>query len=277
MTMMPATGSELHFEQFPVSEHLSCWISGFFRWAGPLPERILPNAQFDLLFSLGDDPIDPNEVRVDRSATSVLYGELRQPQSGLGEGTVDLFGVSMYPWTTDPLTGSSALALNGKVFPLGRLGRIESERVRRMLRDCSSDIDRIRLLEEVLSRILPPPGKIEISLHRQWTATLESGGRTEWSEIDDPDLDETRFRKIYHRRVGMTPRQLSRLARFHTFLRRLERGEKISTLAQEIGYYDQAHLTRECRDFAGLPPRQLHVRLASGGHVFKRGPLGAVC
>lgn len=268
----PTESRPVHFERFPPSDYLRHWISGFFRWSGPTPERILPNAQFDLVFSVGEEPIDPDEVRVPREVRALLYCELRQPLSDLGNEVVDLFGISLYPWSSEAIEGRCARDLNGKVVPLRRIGQIECERIRAMLAECRSDFERVRMAEEVFSRILPEPGKVELALYEQWMATWESGGRIETIDFEDPDLGLARFRKIFYRRMGMTSRQFCRLARFHAFLRRLEEGEKISTLAEDIGYYDQAHLTRECRDFAGVPPRQLHVQLATGRRVFKREP-----
>ncbi len=259
----------VRYEDFPVSGHLKQWVCGFFHWSGASPERILPNGQADLLFSLNGEPIDSNESRVDRRVRTVLYGELRQPLSGLGHGEVDIFGVSLFPWAAEVLAGICVRDLEGKVLPLQSLGQVDCERIRAMLTDCVSDLERIRLMEEILSRLLPAAGVMEKRLHEHWMELWRRAGQEPFGE-DDGSAEQAKFQRVFHRQVGMTVRQFSRLARFHAFLRRLEGGEKISTLAQDIGYYDQAHLTRECRDFAGIPPRQLHVQLASGHTIFRR-------
>lgn len=261
----------MRYEAYPVSDHLKHWISGFFHWTGSPPERILPNGQFDLVFSINDEPLDPNEVRVDSAVRTLLYGELRQPLAGLGSGDVDAFGVSLYPWAAEIICGVGARELSGRIVPLQRVGVVDSEPIRAMLSGCEGNIERIRLMEEMFSRIFPTAGDEEKALYRHWVEVWSRGGReTPVEEATLATADQSRFEKLFHRRVGMTVRQFSRLARFHAFLRRLEGGEKIAALAEDIGYYDQAHLTRECRDFAGIPPRQLHVQLASGAGVFRR-------
>lgn len=60
-----------------------------------------------------------------------------------------------------------------------------------------------------------------------------------------------RFRAEY----GLTPKTVARVARFdrsHALLRR--RGSRIVDVANRCGYADQAHLTREWRELAGLTP-----------------------
>lgn len=265
------TANAVRYEGFPVSDHLKHWVCGFFHWSGSPPERILPNGQIDLLFSINGEPIDSNEVRVDRQVRTVLYGELRQPLTGMGGMDVDIFGVSLFPWAAEVIAGMCARDLDGKVLPLQSVGQVDCERIRMMLSDCVSDLERIRLMEEILSRLLPAAGETENTLYRHWIDVWRRGGQDAAAgELDADSVAQMKFERMFHRQVGMTVRQFSRLARFHAFLRRLEGGEKISTLAQDIGYYDQAHLTRECRDFAGIPPRQLHVQLASGARVFRR-------
>jgi Helix-turn-helix domain len=59
------------------------------------------------------------------------------------------------------------------------------------------------------------------------------------------------------RATGLTPatiRQIER-ARFATTL--LQRGAPIAAVAQDAGYFDQAHLTRSLQRFVGLTPAQI--------------------
>ncbi|MBW3670696.1 MAG: helix-turn-helix domain-containing protein [Acidobacteria bacterium] len=245
----------------PVADHLAPWISGFFRFTGVGTELILPNGRLDLLFSLDDEPIDPPRAEAEIPVRTALYGELRRSLIRPGSAEVDLFGVTLFPWAVEIITGIRACDLDGPVLPLQRVGRFDSEPVRSMLSDCTSDIERVRRMEDLLSGILPKPGETELSSYTQWMAIWTRRGRL-------PD-GEAALDKMFQRQAGMTTSQLARLARFHALLQRLESGQKIAALARELGYYDQAHLTRECREFAGLPPRQLHVQL-SQGTVFRR-------
>jgi AraC-like DNA-binding protein len=64
-----------------------------------------------------------------------------------------------------------------------------------------------------------------------------------------------------HRRCsalyGYGPRHLLRVVRMERALAQARSGAPLARVAQDCGYADQAHLTREVRDLAGAPPRRL--------------------
>jgi AraC-like DNA-binding protein len=78
-------------------------------------------------------------------------------------------------------------------------------------------------------------------------------------------LSERQLRRRFERAVGYGPATLARVLRFQRFLQRANApGAAVAPLARlaaEAGYADQAHLARECRRLAGLPPSAL---LAAG-------------
>jgi AraC-like DNA-binding protein len=59
--------------------------------------------------------------------------------------------------------------------------------------------------------------------------------------------------------VGLSPKQLHRLVRFHSVLARALVRERLpdADTALAAGYYDQSHLAREARRLAGVPLREL--------------------
>lgn len=70
----------------------------------------------------------------------------------------------------------------------------------------------------------------------------------------------TRFRQ----QVGLPPKTVARVIRFEELLRRVARtgGAAWSRIAAECGYYDQAHMNRDFREFAGTTPTEYLARLA---------------
>ncbi len=66
----------------------------------------------------------------------------------------------------------------------------------------------------------------------------------------------TRFRQ----QVGLPPKTVARIVRFSRLLRRVG-GAELSRVAAECGYYDQAHMNRDFREFAGTTPTDYLSRL----------------
>lgn len=70
-------------------------------------------------------------------------------------------------------------------------------------------------------------------------------------------VSERDLRRRFQRAVGYGPKLLDRVLRFQRFLARAGRSPDLATTAFELGYADQAHLTRACRELSGLPPTKL--------------------
>lgn len=80
-------------------------------------------------------------------------------------------------------------------------------------------------------------------------------------------LGERQFERRVRQSFGVPLRELRRMARFGHALARMvsapvERGD-LTRIAQDSGYYDQAHMDREFADFAGLSPGRLLGAAAS--------------
>jgi AraC-like DNA-binding protein len=71
-------------------------------------------------------------------------------------------------------------------------------------------------------------------------------------------ISERQLRRRCQAAVGYGPRMLARVLRFRRFVSRIDAGATdLAGLAAEAGYADQAHLTRESRELAGLTPAAL--------------------
>ena len=78
----------------------------------------------------------------------------------------------------------------------------------------------------------------------------------------------------FTQQVGLAPRTLARIVRFNQILHRLQRSARPvrwSELAQACGYYDQAHLDRDFREFAGTTPTEFLTRRVPGGSLVGDG------
>jgi transcriptional regulator GlxA family with amidase domain len=78
--------------------------------------------------------------------------------------------------------------------------------------------------------------------------------------------------RLFEQFVGMSPKRFARVVRVQAALRRLgaDPDTPLATLALELGYADQAHLTRELRALTGARPSALPELLATLSDSFKR-------
>ncbi len=76
----------------------------------------------------------------------------------------------------------------------------------------------------------------------------------------------------FREHIGVGPKTAARIIRFSRAVDLLGRMHRLPLveLAQECAYFDQAHMTREFREFAGTTPREFASRLIPGGGVLGR-------
>jgi len=95
-----------------------------------------------------------------------------------------------------------------------------------------------------------------------------SGGR---SSVDDvayaASMDVRTFRRRCGRLLGMGPKRLARLVRSDRVVAALSGWTRVgwAAFAADHGFYDQAHLIREFRNFLGLTPVEFLTRRAVFG------------
>jgi AraC-like DNA-binding protein len=229
-------------------------------------ERLLPDGAIELIFDLTDSPKiwydseAPRRVRTVRG--SWLSGQHRR--SIVIESAKDscMIGARFRPGGLHPFFPMPVAEVNDAVEE-GELlwGRVTRELRERLLEADSVD-ERFRVLDREL--LAWSRGNLEIDatlafvLERLSKVPGESSIRT---LADDVGLTQKRLVRAFEEKVGLKPKTLSRVLRFQTVLKRLESESRVSWsfVAQEAGYYDQAHFIREFEALSGLRPSQYLV------------------
>jgi AraC-like DNA-binding protein len=76
--------------------------------------------------------------------------------------------------------------------------------------------------------------------------------------VAESGYSHRRFLTLFEEATGIAPKRFTRVLRFRRTLEAFQRGEVgregLGALAAALGYADQAHLTREFREHAGITP-----------------------
>jgi AraC-like DNA-binding protein len=120
--------------------------------------------------------------------------------------------------------------------------------------DRAFDVDGELAPDDVAARFVsaaagrrPDPIVVEAArrLSRQSIGTL----------ADDLAISERQLRRRFQAAVGYGPKTLARVLRFRRFVDAIDRGDtNLARLALDAGYADQAHMTAEVTQLAGLSP-----------------------
>jgi len=81
---------------------------------------------------------------------------------------------------------------------------------------------------------------------------------------DEIGYSQKHFIDLFRQQVGVTPKQYLKIMRFQKAIRVIERSHTIrwSEIAQESGYYDQAHFIQDFKFFSGFTPNEYLNRKA---------------
>jgi transcriptional regulator GlxA family with amidase domain len=185
----------------------------------------------------------------------------RFSQELVGSGRV--FGVKFHPGGFGAFTGADVGVWTDRVFPLSAaFGESAATLVDEVL-GVQTDPDRAEVLDDFLLARAPQRDE-------RYDAVLAIV-----TEIrDDPTLttvdlaarrhalSERTLQRLFRRYVGVGPKWVLRRARLHDAVDRIDTGRyhDLASLAVELGWFDQAHFTRDFTALIGQPPAAYAAR-----------------
>lgn len=133
----------------------------------------------------------------------------------------------------------------------------EGRRLTEMLEAASSWEARFDLLDAVIERRIGIARGPTPSVVWAWRALEATRGAVKIGELADRLACSPRHLiDGFRRHVGVTPKMAARILRFEAAARlaRHAPGLSLACIAADAGYHDQAHMTREFRELAGITP-----------------------
>lgn len=197
---------------------------------------------------------------------------------------VRLVGVHFKPWGMSPFVDMPAAELRDRWVPADAVWQRSLERIRNQVGDLASATETLRVLEEELrSRLTEAPAH-GLDLVRYAGGRLETchGAVSVGALTDATGVSGTHLATQFKSHVGVTPKRVARIYRFARLILSVDALRPVdwSTLAQAAGYFDQAHFSREFKDFTGHTPTEylaLRRRFpAAPGFPPDSGPMPAV-
>jgi AraC-like DNA-binding protein len=247
------------------------YLAGYsgYRQAGvpPATHRGLPSPYLTVIFTL-DDPLTV-AVHADRrqppaSYRSLIGGLHTAPALVTHEGQQSGIQLLLSPLGARALLGMPAAELASiDVEGCEVLGPL-AEQICERITAAKDWPARFAVLDGLLTpRLAGSPADLRTSdeVSHAWGQLVASGGhRTVSGLAAETGWSDRHLRSKFCGETGLTPKAAARVIRFDRARRLLQRRAAagsptlLADLAADCGYYDQAHLAREFRDLAGLPP-----------------------
>jgi AraC-like DNA-binding protein len=247
----------------PLDTYVECFWWSQRNDPQPFYEHMLPGGNAQLIFALHETPI----VCLPRpsSTDGVIWsrGVVHGPQwnyfvSGpKPRGAV--VGVSFHPGAAGVLLGVPITEVTDRHITIDALWGTRGGGLHARLMEANDPVNVFRVLEQELRARLARP----LLIHPAVAHALAPRSNL-WSSLRVSDIQREsgyspkHFIALFRSAVGLTPKHYYRVKRFTTVLRCLASGNaaNLADLAASAGYSDQAHLTREFLELAGITPRQ---------------------
>ena len=132
---------------------------------------------------------------------------------------------------------------------------------------------RFDLLDDFLIRRLAERPGEDRTIRWSMARLADAGGPVSSALADEIGWSRRHFARRFRDSTGFSPDRFRRIARFERFTAQLMKSptDHLAGLAIDGGYADQAHLTRDVRDFAGTTPGELRSRLIPEGGGVRDG------
>lgn len=254
----------------PVSPGLAPFVRSFGYFAGELPparERVLPSGDMSLLVNLDEDELrtyeGPDAQIVRRTRGAALLGPRKTHQVIDTEEQRCVLEVNFEfggAWHFFPIPSSAA---RDELIELEELWGRNGFVLRERLLEAGSPAEKLRVMETALLEHVTKPLARDPALSAAAVA-LERGYPV--ADVTSRlGLLPKSFVRRFRERVGLAPKEFSRVRRLQRVLRAVASDGETSwaEAAAEHGYCDQSHLIHDFRELAGITPTAYRPRSAA--------------
>jgi AraC-like DNA-binding protein len=223
-------------------------------------ERVLPDGSVELIINLRDEDRHVFDRANYRSQRTYRQSWLSGPHSEFividTAPNASMIGAHFRPGGATAFFPLPLGELQNNVVDLEIFWKSAASSLRDRLLEASSPSEKFRILEDTL---LARCRGVQ-STHRAVSSALdcfmrEPGNAAIRAVADRVGFSPRHFIELFSDQVGMTPKVFCRVRRFQRALGQIQRrGVKWAELAADCGFYDQAHLIRDFREFCGMTP-----------------------
>ena len=175
------------------------------------------------------------------------------------EGDVDSFAISFYPHGFANFVNTPLKDLVDIETPIQTLfGEKDGNELEEKIIQASDTPQRIQIIETFLLEKLNESKTLEHIVQSTVDALIDTSGSTSISDLLKEDPSKRRkLERDFRKQIGISPKQLGRVIRLQTALKMLlNSDEKLTNIAYESEYFDQAHFIKDFKEFTGITPKE---------------------
>ncbi|MFG1941575.1 helix-turn-helix domain-containing protein [Nonomuraea sp. NPDC048826] len=176
---------------------------------------------------------------------------------------VRVVGVHFKPWGLSPFVDVPATALRNRWVPVDAVDavwQLSLDRMRDRAGALASPAETLRIVEEELrSRLAEAPSRgLDLVRHVGGQLAAAWGALPVGALADAAGVSGNHLATLFKSHVGVTPKRVARIYRFARLILSVDAPRPVDwpALAQAVGFADQAHFSREFKEFTGHTPTE---------------------
>ena len=198
------------------------------------PQTIFPDGRSEIVIQRGDLFSSDGAVQ----PRAIFVGQMRGPVSIASTGKIDSIGIRFRPAGAHAFLRFSQSEIAGKILDLDDIDA-------KWAGDFSRSVERA-----LFARLKTPPhGALD---HAIRTIANARGAVSMDRVAESAEMTLRQLQRLFGERVGLDPKTFARIVRFQNVLSAA--GDTWAGVAADAGYFDQAHLIRDFRQFTGETP-----------------------
>ncbi|WP_028889684.1 helix-turn-helix transcriptional regulator [Tenacibaculum ovolyticum] len=240
----------------------SYWTLEGTKDATPNKNTIVPDGTMKLIFHYGDlywhHPENGDSFLQPRC---FLIGQLTKPYIVEPDGDTGTFVVRFHPNGFSPFTTIPIKEMENTPISLERLFGKEGQKLEFKILNANGVLKRIEIIESFLLSKLKNKKLTDKVVKSTIKTITTANGQIPINELSKQGhLNRRVLSRKFNTTVGLSPKQLSKIIRLQSSLKILLNKDisKLTDLAYENDYFDQAHFIKDFNEFTGTTPKEFY-------------------
>jgi AraC-like DNA-binding protein len=263
----------VRYQEFAPDKFLSPWVKCFWLLEdSPAPDgpmdAVVPDGCPEIIVHYGDRFTEDAAVRRIVQPETIVAGQLTRPLMLRPTGRVGMVAARFRADGLFPILGVPMHELVDRRVPLDAICS-DVPVLQAQIAEAGSDRERVSHLATFLKRKLAERCAVDAVVHHNVHAIIDSGGRISPDQLAlHAGLTARQLERRFQVSVGVSPKFLCRIVRFRAIFERLQSQAPWPAIALRCGFFDQSHLIRDFKQFAGQSPTAFLAAQSEFGRCF---------
>jgi len=228
----------------------------------PIKNTIVPDGTMKLIFHYGETykhHSQSGEITI--LPKCFLIGQLTKPYVIEPIGITGSFVVQFKPNGFLPFTTIPIKEMENTAIPLDKLFGENGKKLSEQILNANSTSERIQIIEIFLLGELSNKRTIDSIVKSTVETIFNANGKFSLNEFSKSNnINRRQLSRKFSSTIGLSPKQLAKTIRIQTTLKALlnEEHTRLTDLAYENEYFDQAHFIKDFKEFTGLTPKEFY-------------------